>query len=106
MYKVVSYKDKPAVIISQSKEDLPTFTATVMYFVEEDNMVQARTETIYDKTLLSEYDCPFADTAFPHPSRMYCMYGKCKYSLESPARLSFMCASCLATSIVFDDVQR
>lgn len=104
MYNVVSYKDKPAVIISQSKEDLPTFTATVMYFVEEDNMVQARTETIYDRTLLSDYNCPFADTAFP--PRMHCMYGKCTYSLESPARLSFMCASCLAESIVFDDVQR
>ena len=104
MYSVVSYKDKPAVIISQSKEDLPTYTATVMYFVEEDNMIQAKMETIYDRSLLSEYTCPFADTAFP--PRMYCVDGKCKYSLESPARLSFMCTSCLAASIVFDDVQR
>jgi hypothetical protein len=104
MYNVVSYKDKPAVIISQSKEDLPTFIATVMYFVEEDNMVQARTETVYDRTLLSDYSCSFADT--PFSPRMHCMYGKCTYSLESPARLSFMCASCLAESIIFDDPQR
>ena len=104
MYNVVSYKDKPAVIISQSKEDLPTFTATVMYFVEENNMVQAKLETIYDKTLLSEYNCPFADTAFP--PRMYCTDGKCKYSVESPARLSFMCTNCLAASMVFDDGSR
>ena len=101
MYKVVSYKDKPAVIISQSKEDLSTYAATVMYFVEE---VQAKTETIYDRTLLSKYACPFADTAFP--PRMYCVDGKCRYSLESPARLSFMCVNCLAASIVFDDSQR
>ena len=99
MYKVVSYKDKPAVVISAN--DTAT---TVMYMVEENNMVQAKMETIFDKTLLSEYTCPFADTAFP--SRMYCVAGKCKYSLESPARLSFMCTSCLAASIVFDDVQR
>ena len=104
MYSVVSYKDKPAVIISQSKEDLPTYTATVLYFVEEDNIVQAKMETIYDKTLLSEYICPFADTAFP--LRMYCVDGKCKYSVESPARLSFMCTNCLAASLVFDDPQR
>lgn len=104
MYKVVSYKDKPVVIISQSKEDLPTFAATVMYFVEEDNMMQAKTETIYDRNLLSEYDCPFADE--PFPPRMHCVDGKCTYSLESPSRLSFMCASCLAASIVFDDPQR
>lgn len=100
MYSVVSYKDKPAVIISQSKEDLPTFAATVMYFVEEDNMMQARTETIYDRALLSEYNCPFADTVFPQPPRMYCTYGKCRYSLESPARLSFMCVNCLAASMI------
>lgn len=106
MYSVVSYKDKPAVIISQSKEDLPTFTATVMYFVEEDNMMQAKTETVYDRTLLSEYNCPFADTAFPLPPRMYCINGKCKYSVESPARLSFMCTNCLAASIVFDNDSR
>ena len=99
MYKVVSYKDKPAVIIGAN--DTAT---TVMYMVEENNMVQAKMETIFDKTLLSEYTCPFADTAFP--PRMYCVDGKCKYSLESPARLSFMCTSCLAASIVFDDVQR
>lgn len=99
MYKVVSYKDKPAVVISANDT-----AATVMYMVEENNMVQAKMETIFDKTLLSEYTCPFADTAFP--PRMYCVDGKCKYSLESPARLSFMCTSCLAASIVFDDVQR
>lgn len=104
MYKVVGYKDKPAVIISQSKEDLPTFTATIMYFIEEDNMMQARTETIYDRNLLSEYDCPFADETFP--PRMHCVDGKCKYSVESPARLSFMCASCLAASLIFEDPQR
>ena len=101
MYNVVSYKDKPAVVISQSKEDLPTYTATVMYFVEENNMVQAKIDTIYDKTLLSEYSCPHADET--DPTRMYCIDGKCKYSLESPARLSFMCSSCLATSLAFDD---
>ena len=99
MYKVVSYKDKPAVIISANDT-----VATVMYFVEEDNMVQAKTETIYDRTLLSEYTCPFADTSFP--PRMHCIDGKCTYSLESPARLSFMCINCLAASIVFDDLQR
>ena len=99
MYSVVSYKDKPAVIISANDT-----AATIMYFIEEDNMVQAKMETIYDKTLLSEYNCPFADMAFP--PRMYCIDGKCKYSLESPARLSFMCASCLAASMVFDDSQR
>ena len=104
MYKVVNYKDKPAVIISQSKEDLPTYTATVMYFVEEDSMIQARTETIYDRTLLSDYSCPFADT--PFQPRMYCVDGKCKYSLESPARLSSKCINCLAASLVFDDPQR
>ena len=96
MYKVVSYKDKQAVIISANDT-----AATVMYFVEEDNMVQAKMETIYDKTLLSEYTCPFADTAFP--PRMYCVDGKCKYSLDSPARLSFMCTTCLATSIILED---
>ena len=99
MYKVVSYKDKPAVVISANDT-----AATVMYMVEENNMVQAKMETIFDKTLLSEYTCPFADTAFP--PRMYCVDGKCKYSLESPTRLSFMCTNCLAASIVFDDVQR
>lgn len=99
MYNVVSYKDKPAVIISANAT-----TATVMYLIEENNMVQAKLETIYDKTLLSEYSCPFADTAFP--PRMYCTDGKCKYSVESPARLSFMCTNCLAASIVFDDPQR
>lgn len=99
MYNVVSYKDKPAVIISSNAT-----AATVMYLIEEDNMVQAKLETIYDKTLLSEYSCPFADTAFP--PRMYCTDGKCKYSLESPARLSFMCTNCLAASMVFDDGSR
>lgn len=99
MYNVVSYKDKPAVVISANDT-----AATVMYFIEEDNMVQAKLETIYDKTLLSDYSCPFAD--MPFPERMYCVDGKCKYSLESPARLSFMCASCLAASIAFDDPQR
>lgn len=99
MYNVVSYKDKPAVVISAN--DTAT---TVMYIVEENNMVQAKMETIFDKTLLSEYTCPFADTAFP--PRTYCVDGKCKYSLESPARLSFMCSSCLAASLVFDDLQR
>lgn len=104
MYKVVSYNGRPAVVISQSNEELPTFTATVMYFVEEDSMIQAKTETIYDRNLLSDCDCPFADETFP--PRMYCTYGKCKYPLESPARLSFMCASCLAASLVFEDPQR
>lgn len=104
MYKVVSYKDKPAVVISQSKEDLPTFTATIMYFIEEENMIQARTETVYDRNLLSEYECPFVDE--PFPPRMYCVDGKCGYSLESPARLSFMCTNCLAASMIFDDSQR
>jgi hypothetical protein len=100
MYNVVSYKDKPAVIISANNT-----AATVMYLVEEDNMVQAKLETIYDKTLLSEYSCPFADTAFP--PRLYCTDGKCKYSVESPARLYFMCTNCLAASMVFDnDSQR
>lgn len=100
MYNVVSYKDKPAVIISANNA-----AATVMYLIEEDNMVQAKLETIYDKTLLSEYSCPFADTAFP--PRMYCTDGKCKYSVESPARLYFMCTNCLAASMVFDnDSQR
>ena len=100
MYNVVSYKDKPAVIISANDT-----AATVMYLIEEDNMMQAKLETIYDKTLLSEYSCPFADTAFP--PRMYCTDGKCKYSVESPARLYFMCTNCLAASMVFDnDPQR
>ena len=100
MYNVVSYKDKPAVIISANDT-----AATIMYLIEEDNMVQAKLETIYDKTLLSEYNCPFADTAFP--PRMYCTDGKCKYSVESPARLYFMCTNCLAASMVFDnDSQR
>ena len=82
MYKVVSYKDKPAVVISANDT-----AATIMYMVEENNMVQAKMETIFDKTLLSEHTCPFADTAVP--PRMYCVDGKCRYSLESPARLSF-----------------
>ena len=99
MYNVVSYKDTPAVIISANAT-----AATVMYLIEENNMVQAKLETIYDKTLLSEYNCPFADTAFP--PRMYCVNGKCKYSVESPARLSFMCTNCLAASMVFDDGSR
>ena len=99
MYSVVSYKDKPAVIISANDT-----AATVMYLIEENNMVQAKLETIYDKTLLSEYNCPFADTAFP--PRMYCVNGKCKYSVESPARLSFMCTNCLAASMVFDKDSR
>lgn len=99
MYNVVSYKDTPAVIISANAT-----AATVMYLIEENNMVQAKLETIYDKTLLSEYSCPFADTAFP--PRMYCTDGKCKYSVESPARLSFMCTNCLAASMVFDDGSR
>ena len=99
MYNVVSYKDTPAVIISANAT-----AATVMYLIEENNMVQAKLETIYDKTILSEYNCPFADTAFP--PRMYCTDGKCKYSVESPARLSFMCTNCLAASMVFDDGSR
>lgn len=100
MYNVVSYKDKPAVIISANNT-----AATVIYLIEEDNMVQAKLETIYDKTLLSEYNCPFADE--PSPPRMYCIGGKCKYSVESPARLSFMCTNCLAASVAVDnDPQR
>jgi hypothetical protein len=99
MYNVVSYKDKPAVVISANDT-----VATVMYFIEENNMVQAKMETIYDKTLLSDYSCPHADET--DPARMYCTDGKCKYSLESPAKLSFMCPSCLAASLIFDDPQR
>lgn len=98
MYNVVSYKDKPAVIISANNT-----AATVIYLIEEDNMVQAKLETIYDKTLLSEYNCPFANETFP--PRRYCVDGKCGYSLESPAKLSFMCTNCLAVSATFDDSQ-
>ena len=99
MYSVVSYKDKPAIIICANDT-----AATIVYMVEENNMVQAKMETIFDKTLLSDYSCPFADT--PFQPRMYCVDGKCKYSLESPARLSFMCTNCLAASLIFDDPQR
>ena len=97
MYKVVSYKDKPAVIISQSNDDLPTYVATVMYMVEEDGVVHAAMDRIYDRSLISDYSCPYADEI--DPARMHCVDGKCKYILESPARLSFMCSSCLATSM-------
>ena len=95
MYKVVSYKDKLAVIICANDT-----AATIMYMVEEDNMVQAKMETIFDKTLLSDYSCPFAD--MPFPERPHCVDGKCKYTLESPARLSFMCSSCLAASMILE----
>ena len=101
MYKVVSYKDKPAVVISQGKEDLPTYIATVMYMIEENNMVQAKMETIYDKTLLSDYKCPHA--AETDPARVYCSEGKCTYQLKSPTQLSFICSGCLAESFIFED---
>ena len=101
MYKVVGYKDKPAVIISQGKEDLPTYIATVMYFVEENNMVQAKIDTIYDKTLLSDYKCPYADET--NPVRIYCSCsgsGKCMYMMKSPAELNYACLKCMNESLL------
>jgi hypothetical protein len=96
MYNVVGYKNKPAVVISKNDN-----VATVMYFIEEDNIVQAKTETIYDKNLLSDYKCPYADET--DPTRIYCSEGKCRYQLKSPAQLSFICSGCLAESYIFED---
>jgi hypothetical protein len=96
MYNVVSYKNKPAVVISSNNN-----AASVMYFIEEDNIVQAKIETIYDKNLLSEYTCPYANET--DPPRIYGLDGKCRYCIQSPAKLAFMCSSCLAASLVFED---
>lgn len=96
MYKVVSYKDKLAVVISANDT-----AATVMYMVEENNVVQAKMETIFDKTLLSDYSCPYADET--DPARIYCVDGKCKYRMESPSKIAFACSNCLSTSILFID---
>ena len=101
MYKVVSYRDKPAVIIGQTSEEASKYAAHIMYMMEENNMVQAKMETIYDKTLLSEYKCPYA--AETDPARIYCSEGKCMYQLKSPAQLSFICSGCLAESYIFED---
>ena len=98
MYKVVSYKDKPAVIIGQTSEEASKYAAHIMYMVEENNMVQAKMETIDDKTLLSDYSCPYADET--DPARIYCVDGKCTYCMESPGKLSFMCSICNVESIV------
>ena len=96
MYNVVGYKNKPAMVISTNDT-----TATIMYMIEENNMVQAKMETIYDKTLLSEYKCPYA--AETDPARIYCSEGKCMYQVKSPAQLSFICSGCLAESYIFED---
>jgi hypothetical protein len=98
MYKAVSYKNKPAVVISANDT-----AATIMYMVEENNMVQAKMETIYDKTLLSDYSCPHADET--DPVRKYCVDGKCTYCMESPGKLSFMCSICNVESMMFEDAE-
>ncbi len=96
MYNVVSYKNKPAVVISSNNN-----VASVMYFIEEDNMVRAVIDTVYDKALITDYTCPHANET--DPPRMHGLDGKCRYCMQSPAKLSFMCSSCLAESLVFED---
>ena len=96
MYNVVSYKDKPAVVISANDT-----VATVMYFIEENNIVQAKIETIYDKNLLSDYKCLYADET--DPARIYCSEGKCRYQLKSPAQLSSACSFCNVESMMWED---
>jgi hypothetical protein len=96
MYNVVSYKNKPAVVISKNDN-----VATVMYFIEEDNIVQAKTETIYDKNLLSDYKCPHADET--DPARIYCNCsgsGKCMYMMNSPTELNYACIKCFNESVL------
>jgi hypothetical protein len=96
MYNVVSYKNKPAVVISVNDT-----AATVMYFIEEANIAQAKMETIYDKTLLSDYKCPYASET--DPPRFYCTNGKCRYQLKSPAQLSYVCSICNVESVMWED---
>lgn len=103
MYKVVRYKDRPAIIISHSNEDLPTYIATVMYMVEEDGMMHAAIDRIYDRSLISEYECPNADDIML--PRIYCKDGKCTYCMESPGKLSFMCSICNVESMMKQDAE-
>jgi hypothetical protein len=96
MYNVVGYKNKPAVVISKNDS-----VASVMYFIEEDNMIKAAIDTVYDKALIADYKCPYADET--DPARIYCSEGRCKYQIKSPAQLSFICSGCLAESYIFED---
>lgn len=94
MYNVVSYKNKPAVVISKNDN-----VATVMYFIEEDNMIKAAIDTVYDKALITDYICPHADET--DPARIYCSCsGKCMYMMNSPTELNYACLKCLNESLL------
>ena len=96
MYKVINYKNKPAIIFSANDT-----TAIIIYMVEENNVIKAKMETIYDKTLLSDYSCPHAEQTVP--ARIYCVDGKCTYCMESPGNLSFMCSICNVESMMKEE---
>jgi len=93
MYNVVGYKNKPAVVMSKNDS-----VASVMYFIEEDNMIKAAIDTVYDKALITDYVCPYADAT--HPTRIYCSGGKCMYMMNSPAELNYVCLKCLNESLL------
>ena len=96
MYNVVSYKNKPAVVISKNDS-----VASVMYFIEEDNMIKAAIDTVYDKALITDYVCPHADET--DPARIYCSCsgsGKCMYMMNSPTELNYACLKCKNESLL------
>lgn len=97
MTKVVCYKNRPAVIIGKSRAELPTFVATVVYFIEEGDTLKPCIETIFDRTQITEYYCPYASEAVV--PLIHCSPGgKCMYSV-TPAKLSSMCLACKAESM-------
>lgn len=94
--KVVCYKNRPAIILSKSKSDLSTFVATMLYFIEEDDILEAHTDIVFDQAQITDYYCPYANEAmFPI---IHCNNeGKCVYSV-TPTKLSSMCLACKAES--------
>lgn len=97
VYEPVCYKNRPAVIVGKSRPEQPTFVATVIYFIEEDNMLKPCIETVFDRTQITDYYCPYAGEAmFP---MVHCTDdGKCIYPV-TPAKLSSMCLACKADSM-------
>lgn len=94
--KVVCYKNSPAILLNESKPNLPTFVATVLYFIEEDATLKPCTEIVFDRTQITDYYCPYvSETMFP---LIYCSAGgKCVYPATS-ANFSSMCFTCKAAS--------
>lgn len=97
MTKIVCYKNRPAVILSKSNPELPTFVATIIYFIEEDNALKPCTEVVFDRTQITDYYCPHASEATV--PLIHCSdEGKCMY-LATPAKLASMCLACKAESV-------